>query len=318
MIQSIFLGVLFCIAWPVQATNSSSVAHDEQDPAYGEREKLRRFIGLRHKPGHKVVIKPMPVVHHGLHMLNHQVGPLKTKTVNPFTQHRHTTVTSRVAVDATKTAPIAAHVEKNTKKWDNIKMTRADICVEMGKEHGMQFDNKEKCEAFMGKECPLPPPPELKDKVGIICNEWFVLLNMADQGASKEQIMQEIHLHSTVGMAPSPAIAGAPYGMPTPGMNADEPLPEQGFHGELVAHDNMVTQTSDWHSEYGPHSGPSYEEICAKYPDNTWCRLRGYHGKAEPPAPESDPEPTFSMRPSMIASLVVCVCVVLAAVGFFT
>ena len=37
--------------------------------------------------------------------------------------------------------------------------------------------------------------------------------------------------------------------------------------------------TQDWHGEYGPGAEglQSYYEICALYPENKWCRLRGYH-----------------------------------------
>mmetsp|Transcript_18252 Transcript_18252/g.54877 ORF Transcript_18252/g.54877 Transcript_18252/m.54877 type:complete len:128 (-) Transcript_18252:39-422(-) len=30
-------------------------------------------------------------------------------------------------------------------------------------------------------------------------------------------------------------------------------LPEQGYHGEKVKHENMETMTSDWSNEYGPN-----------------------------------------------------------------
>jgi len=63
-------------------------------------------------------------------------------------------------------------------------------------------------------------------------------------------------------------------------MNGSAPLPEHGFSGRLVAHKDGHTYTKDWHKEYGPHAEDleSYMDICAKYPDNEWCRINGrYH-----------------------------------------
>jgi hypothetical protein len=58
-------------------------------------------------------------------------------------------------------------------------------------------------------------------------------------------------------------------------------MPEQGFTGKLVAHDDTHTQLADWHLEYGPGM-TTYEEICAKYPHNPWCRAKGYHFRERP------------------------------------
>jgi len=90
--------------------------------------------------------------------------------------------------------------------------------------------------------------------------------------------------------ADSPAAAGpapAPAPMAAPAQSGDSPFtmdeglgaPEQGFAGETVEHNNMKTMTDDWHGEYGPGAEglQSYYKICALYPDNKWCHLRGYH-----------------------------------------
>jgi len=95
---------------------------------------------------------------------------------------------------------------------------------------------------------------------------------------------------ATVGSAPGPAPMMAPGSAPSPAnsawtMDEDMGAAEQGFSGETVEHDNMKTMTKDWRNEYGKHAGGlrSYVEICALYPDNTWCRNKGYHT----PAPRS-------------------------------
>jgi hypothetical protein len=61
-------------------------------------------------------------------------------------------------------------------------------------------------------------------------------------------------------------------------MDEDAGAAEQGFSGETVEHDDMKTMTKDWRGEYGPESGlHDFYKICAEYPDNQWCRDRGYH-----------------------------------------
>lgn len=81
---------------------------------------------------------------------------------------------------------------------------------------------------------------------------------------------------------PSPATVASPLPGPAPAPAAEggEPLPSQGFSGRLVAHADTVTQTSDWHVEYGPHAPrKTFQEMCAEYPENTWCKYKGYHKK---------------------------------------
>eukprot|EP00418_Pyrodinium_bahamense_P071205 CAMPEP_0179096600 /NCGR_PEP_ID=MMETSP0796-20121207/44418_1 /TAXON_ID=73915 /ORGANISM="Pyrodinium bahamense, Strain pbaha01" /LENGTH=292 /DNA_ID=CAMNT_0020794325 /DNA_START=74 /DNA_END=949 /DNA_ORIENTATION=+ len=54
----------------------------------------------------------------------------------------------------------------------------------------------------------------------------------------------------------------------------DIPMPEQGFHGRAVEHNDMQTATSDWLVEHGGKD--SYSRACAKYASNWWCELHGY------------------------------------------
>jgi len=88
------------------------------------------------------------------------------------------------------------------------------------------------------------------------------------------------------GPAPATMAAPAPSAASIEGpMDEDKGTPEQGFSGEAVEHTNMKTVTEDWHGEYGPDSGhQSYREICALYPDNKWCHLRGYHRPTPKPS----------------------------------
>lgn len=220
-------------------------------------------------------------------MLNHQVvKPLKAKTVT-----HNATLTDKEAM------PIAAHAVMKP-GWDKIKTTRAQMCVDMLKEHGIVFKSKDKCVVFMDKQCKVESKP--------ICKEWYDLLAKLESG--------EIVIAGAPSGAPpmSPAAAagmvkdgedeieeaerealgegvhakaiGAKYGGKGAAWsnmkNEGAKMPEQGFEGKLVAHDNMVTHTEDWQMEYGPRADHlTHEAICAQYPDNQWCRLRGYHVK---------------------------------------
>jgi len=57
-------------------------------------------------------------------------------------------------------------------------------------------------------------------------------------------------------------------------MNAKSMMPEQGFSGRLVRHDDSETHISDWQEEYGPKADHmSMEDICAMYPNNQWCKM---------------------------------------------
>mmetsp|Transcript_54138 Transcript_54138/g.85753 ORF Transcript_54138/g.85753 Transcript_54138/m.85753 type:complete len:145 (-) Transcript_54138:50-484(-) len=61
------------------------------------------------------------------------------------------------------------------------------------------------------------------------------------------------------GHAPAPAVATAPAAAPPAAIHEDLPvetkppkLPEQGYEGKDVRHENFKSVTKDWGSEYGP------------------------------------------------------------------
>lgn len=59
------------------------------------------------------------------------------------------------------------------------------------------------------------------------------------------------------------------------GMHGENGAPSQGFRGEIVEHENDVTMTHDWMTEYGPHGSGghhSWSKICREYPGNAWCK----------------------------------------------
>lgn len=301
------VGLLLCATWSGEAADSKYVDYNGkqvQRPMTEERKMLQRFLGLRHRPKarHPVVIHHSQHIHHGLHMLNHQVahavGPLKSKMLKPFGKANHS-----IHDELANSTIVAKYSVAGG--WDKIKLSRASMCVTMIKKHGLDFDvNKDKCIGFMDATCKVKkgkekkasknPKKYIKQPSGEgICEEWFRLLFMVKSGKDpRQEGVAGAAPAGAPGAAPSPAMAASP-GMPdglqpsSPyGMDEGAGSPEQGFSGKNVAHDNMVTQTSDWHTEYGPHAPHlSYEAICAQYPDNQWCKLHGYHNKK--PAPKS-------------------------------
>lgn len=120
--------------------------------------------------------------------------------------------------------------------------------------------------------------------------------NVAEVGAADKFAQEFVKAPEGVSppLAPSPGLMNAPASGPAPmpmagggwgTMDEDMGAPEQGFKGKIVEHDNMITMTKDWRGEYGPEAKGlnSYVKICALYPDNAWCRDRGYHRTTPPP-----------------------------------
>jgi len=105
--------------------------------------------------------------------------------------------------------------------------------------------------------------------------------------------------------APSPAEAAAPSPGPAPGPGVDytmayRPLQEQGFHGDLVMHEDQETMTGDWGREFGPQSSghKDLRKICADHPGNEWC-LKHF-------------PPKSSAMTSKIAGAAVALCLIVA------
>jgi len=314
--QTLSLALLSCIALAAQATNSTG-AHNKKEDSYPdsiEHRRLQRFLGLRHNPHHHVVYQDLPALHHA--MLNHGMGPMQGNSVRPLQLKR-----KMLKPFGDESASLKYSVRKSVArgnqaaqgKWDMIKTTRGKMCIDMMVRHGLKFNKKGACEAFMKKECPSGKG---------ICSEWYGIQVKLKAGKSLKEILDEdVHSHASGG-APSPAGAASPSSAHhdededsddakhrgslawSNRMDEGSKMPEQGFEGKLVAHDNMKTATSDWHSEYGPHSGhQSYEAICEQYPDNSWCKLRGYHNKKTKLELKSASSPFFIMVPVLAAAV---------------
>lgn len=294
--------LLICLVAPVSTRDQK-----HRHPAEPEREVLRHFLGLRHSQEHAIVVP------HALRMLNHRVHRTSAprhlnSTRSNLTEVlrlpgtlQHGDVGNSSNLENSSEA-IAAYVVKKP-DWNKIDLTRGQMCVDMLKEHGVDFtDNKDKCIVFMEKKCKVP------DGKGI-CTEWFDLLGKVKNGG-----------HANNAAAPSPAHAQAPSGQDNQEgsngmfhMDENEKIPEQGFGGKPVAHDDMVTQTSDWHAEYGPHSKghKTYAEICAAHPNNLWCKLRDKRAKR---FEVSRKESVTNMKPlsawqAAVLCVLLCLCV---------
>lgn len=149
-----------------------------------------------------------------------------------------------------------------------VSKVRADLCADRGFDR-LDLDG---CEQFMKSSCGASraagaPPVPAADCFAFFANE-------ADSTRSASV--------SRVAQAPVAAPAAAPGPAPTPGPGlfggkVGRPLQEQGFDGPLVEHKNFDTHTEDWQREFGPQAGhASFDEICAKHPNNQWCRIHGY------------------------------------------
>lgn len=103
------------------------------------------------------------------------------------------------------------------------------------------------------------------------------------------------HLRKTIHGGPAPAPGGAPGPAPwtedpewmVDGKRGDKsstvpiteqfkglasvPIPEQGFHGRPIQHEDMDTMTGDWNREFGPKVNSAYE-VCKQNPANWWCK----------------------------------------------
>lgn len=175
-----------------------------------------------------------------------------------------------------------------------VSEVRASLCAQ----NGYQNHEFAECEAFMRKSC----EPKDTDDANFVNDEPlddFCFVFFRQEKVSKGEAVR----------APAPGPAAGPGGAPGPapmgtlfGGKTVRELPDQGFDGKLVKHADFDTMNEDWQKEFGPKSGHrDFDEICADFPDNEWCRIHGYHPYPEretkvvtetvevPAEPESQP-----------------------------
>jgi len=185
-----------------------------------------------------------------------------------------------------------------------ISEVRASLCAQ----NGYQNHEFAECEAFMRKSC----EPKDTDDANFVndepLDESCVVFFRQEQKSSRG---------AQVAAAPAPGPAAGPGGAPGPapmgtlfGGKGLRELPDQGFDGQLVKHADFDTMNEDWQKEFGPKSGHrDFEDICADFPDNQWCRIHGYHPyperetkvvteTVEVPAEEPEPKPKEPAPPA--------------------
>jgi len=185
-----------------------------------------------------------------------------------------------------------------------ISAVRASLCAQ----NGYQNHEFAECEAFMRKSC----EPKDTDDANFVndepLDESCVVFFRQEQKSSRG---------AQVAAAPAPGPAAGPGGAPGPapmgtlfGGKGLRELPDQGFDGQLVKHADFDTMNEDWQKEFGPKSGHrDFEDICADFPDNQWCRIHGYHPyperetkvvteTVEVPAEEPEPKPKEPAPPA--------------------
>lgn len=172
-----------------------------------------------------------------------------------------------------------------------ISEVRASLCAQNG------FQNHEfaECEAFMRKSCEPKDTADANFVNDEPLDDFCVVFFRQEKSSRIAQ----------AAAAPAPGPAAGPGGAPAPvpmgilfGGKGLRELPDQGFDGKLVKHADFDTMNEDWQKEFGPKSGHrDFDEICADFPDNQWCRIHGYHPyppretKVVTETVEEEPEP---------------------------
>jgi len=188
-----------------------------------------------------------------------------------------------------------------------ISSTRGDLCAQQG----FHSHEREDCESFMRKSC-IPDVSNFHSShveqmllPEALCRQFF-LAGSGDAPASApaakeerdgeagaapaatEESSEEGEPAAEVvgGGQPAPAPVAVGAAAPAPGKakrpwftKAVDSLPEQGYSGDLIDHEDSETSTDDWQEEFGPNAGHrTYREICRDFPENEWCRLHMNYG----------------------------------------
>jgi len=156
-----------------------------------------------------------------------------------------------------------------------INEVRASLCAQNG------FENHDfaSCEAFMRKSCAPTDAVDTKYSDDAPLEDFCVMFFREESSSGINQAA------ATTAVAPAPGPAAGPGGAPGPaapmgpffGGKSLRALPDQGVTGQLVKHVDFDTMSEDWQKEFGPKAGHrKFDEICADFPDNQWCRIHGY------------------------------------------
>jgi len=165
------------------------------------------------------------------------------------------------AIDAMR-AEMCAHQGYDSSQYDECVKFMEKVCNPgsdglMDGDSGEYTTAKGYCKQFFPEEAPAGAPKPAP----------------APAPAPKAEEVKEAPAAAPAATPAAPAPAAAPA--------MERPLPEQGFEGPLVEHNDKKTATSDWRKEFGPQ-GPNhtYKSVCAEHPDNEWCIRNGHVGAA--------------------------------------
>jgi len=182
-------------------------------------------------------------------------------------------------------AALATRTSNDLGLANEIRATRASLCAKQG----FQSHEWAQCEDFMRKAC-IPD----KDSSAVtallpedLCRNFFLvearetLPKFAPAPAPADAM--------SPGSAPGPS--AVPMGIPSPAKahvpwfsKMQRDLPEQGYVGDLVDHEDAESQTADWGEEFGPDAGHrSFRDICGDFPNNEWCRMHMKYKAADRP-----------------------------------
>jgi len=161
---------------------------------------------------------------------------------------------------------------------DGINQMRAEVCASKPdpREH-------EECMKFMKEQCKPGGDNGVEGKAAqmngepgeVTTGKGFCSKFFPNEEKKKEEVKEEpkpkVEEHHEEEAKPIEKHEAHPPPSPD-GMN----LPEQGFKGPLVNHDDD-TQVANWTKEYGPKGQEhDFEKICREHPENAWCKLKGY------------------------------------------
>jgi len=152
-----------------------------------------------------------------------------------------------------------------------INEVRASFCAQSG------FENHDfaSCEDFMRKTCAPAAAGDTKYSDDALLEDFCVIFFHEGSFSGIRQAAVATAAAPAPGPAASPGPA-APAG-PLFGGKSLRALPDQGVTGQLVKHVDFDTMSEDWQKEFGPQAGHrKFDEICADFPDNQWCRMHGY------------------------------------------
>jgi len=174
---------------------------------------------------------------------------------------------------------VKGHHKKEVSKADSVETVAEDyaLSIDFCTRWRLREETRAMCSRYMRRRCQQQPAHE---REAGLCATYLL-------GASKskeEAVGEEAAGEEAAGEDAAREEAGLDVEKSSGKRRKTEselsdPLPEQGYSGPLVEHEDMETRTKDWRKEYGPrskHPRRTFENVCRQYPESEWCRHNGY------------------------------------------